>query len=373
MNKKTAIVAGAGIAGLAMARALSLKGYNVKVFDRSGFAIGASVRNFGMIWPIGQADGLYETAVRSRDIWRELGDKKAFWYRNTGSLHLAYEVDEWKVLNEAYDVFKNKRRVSLAGSKEVSVKSPAVVSNGLYGALYSEDEVIVDPREAIAGTAEYLQETMGVEFQWNTCIREVKTGCVITSDGHQHRCELIIICSGIDFETLYPDVFLTLDITKCKLQMMRFVSQNGWDIGPALCGGLSLIHYKSFSCTASLSELKNRYASELPQYLEYGIHVMVSQNGKGELTVGDSHQYGLTHDPFDQQLINDLILRYLGTFARFKDPTIIQTWNGLYPKLVGDRPYIFMSPEPGIYLFNGLGGNGMTLGFGLAEELTESL
>ena len=214
---------------------------------------------------------------------------------------------------------------------------------------------------------------MGVEFQWNTCIREVKTGCVITIDGHQHRCELIVICSGIDFEILYPDIFLTLDITKCKLQMMRFVSQNGWDIGPALCGGLSLIHYKSFSCTASLSELKNRYASELPQYLEYGIHVMVSQNGKGELTVGDSHQYGLTHDPFDQQLINDLILRYLGTFARFKDPTIIQTWNGLYPKLVGDRPYIFMSPEPGIYLFNGLGGNGMTLGFGLAEELTECL
>ena len=35
---------------------------------------------------------------------------------------------------------------------------------------------------------------------------------------------------------------------------------------------------------------------------------MVSQNGKGELTVGDSHEYGLTFSPFDEAYINDLII-----------------------------------------------------------------
>jgi hypothetical protein len=42
----------------------------------------------------------------------------------------------------------------------------------------------------------------------------------------------------------------------------------------------------------------------MSHYLDPGIHVMVAQNCNGELTVGDSHEYGLTFDPFDQAYIN---------------------------------------------------------------------
>jgi FAD dependent oxidoreductase TIGR03364 len=180
-----------------------------------------------------------------------------------------------------------------------------------------------------------------------------------------------MICNGADFETLYPSHMRDMPLTRCKLQMMRFASQQGWDIGPALCGGLSLIHYKSFGAAPSLQLLKQRIENEMPEYVQYGIHVMVSQNGRGELTVGDSHEYGLTHDPFDRQQINDLILKYLATFARFKEPSITETWNGTYSKLTNNEPYLFISPEQGVYIFNGLGGNGMTLSFGLAEQLVQ--
>lgn len=54
------------------------------------------------------------------------------------------------------------------------------------------------------------------------------------------KADLIVLCSGADFETLYPDRFASLPITKCKLQMMRLVPQpNDWRIGPPLCSGLS--------------------------------------------------------------------------------------------------------------------------------------
>ena len=89
--------------------------------------------------------------------------------------------------------------------------------------------------------------------------------------------------------------------------MMRLIAQeNNFRIGPALCGGLSLIHYKSFEVASSLPALKKYYAETMADYLKWGIHVMVSQNETGELTIGDSHEYGLVFDPFDKQFINQL-------------------------------------------------------------------
>ena len=125
--------------------------------------------------------------------------------------------------------------------------------------------------------------------------------------------------------------------------MMRFVNSNvDFRIGSALCGGLSLIHYESFKAAPSLHLLKERYGYELSEYLKLGIHVMVSQNGKGELTVGDSHEYGLTFSPFDEAYINDLILRYLKTFALTEDWNLVQSWHGIYPKMPNGKTNVFL-------------------------------
>ena len=43
---------------------------------------------------------------------------------------------------------------------------------------------------------------------------------------------------------------------------------------------------------------------------------MVAQNGRGELTVRDSHEYGGTHDLFDKNFINEMIIDYLRKFVQ---------------------------------------------------------
>ncbi|MCG8321530.1 MAG: TIGR03364 family FAD-dependent oxidoreductase [Cytophagales bacterium] len=371
MTKKKAIVVGAGIVGLATARSLALKNWQVEVFERHPKAQGASVRNFGMVWPIGQPPGkLYDRALRSREVWIEMAGEAKLWFERAGSLHLAHRPEEMAVIEEF--ALKNTRCQVLTPG-EAMKKSGAVIENGLLGALWSEDEVIVDPRQAICHLAELLARNYGVGFHWNTAVTEV-TYPKVKAGGQTYEADLIYVCSGADFETLFPEEFKKTDITKCKLQMMRLVSQpEGWRIGPALCGGLSLVHYGSFQAMDSHAALQRYYEEEHPTYLEWGLNVMVSQNGLGELTVGDSHEYGLNLTPFNQKVIDDMILQYLSTFARFKDWTVGTHWNGVYPKMKNGSTEIILTPEEGVTIVNGLGGAGMTLSFGLVEEVTAAV
>jgi FAD dependent oxidoreductase TIGR03364 len=375
MSQQTAIVIGAGIVGLATARALSLKGYQVTVIERSQKAVGASIRNFGMVWPIGQPDGiLYNRAIRSKQIWKEIADSIGLWYDEVGSLHLAYHQDEWDVIQELYTSFsENGRPVKLMDPHSITNEFKGINPLNLLGGLYSSTEMIIDPREALQRVPDYLKEYLGVSFIWNTTITEIVGNRLKAGDQHFHA-DIIFVCSGPDFETLFPELLADQPITKCKLQMMRFSpEEKDWRIGTSICGGLSLIHYQSFKAAKSLFKLKSRYNAEMGVYLDNGIHVMVSQNDNGELTVGDSHEYAHNFEPFDKTNLNELILDYLKTFALSSDWKMIQSWHGIYPKMTNSATELILHPQPKVYILNGLGGNGMTLSFGLAEETINSI
>ena len=240
MHHKSAIVIGAGIVGLATARALANKGFSVKVFERSQKAVGASSRNFGMIWPVGQPAGkMYNRAARSRDVWKEIsaGSNGNIWSEQAGSIHLAYHADEWQVLQELDEVFRKEGRVvALLGKDQLKERSGAVVQTGLLGGLYSADELIVDPGQAIAALPACLTEKLKIEFYWGKCVSYIADHAVHIGNGEKYEADLVFVCSGADFETLYPGEFAKLPITKCKLQMMRFVAQPGnWRIGSLPC------------------------------------------------------------------------------------------------------------------------------------------
>ncbi len=372
MQKRKAIVIGSGIVGLAVTRALSVKGFDVKVFERSHQAGGASVRNFGMVWPIGQPSGtLYNRAIRSREIWKEVATEAGIWHDECGSLHLAYNEEEWQVLQELESAFgKENRPVSLLEKQKLTERFEHINPDQLKGGLFSKDELLVDPREAIASLPDFLAAKYGVQFYWNRCVSYIADQTAYIGRDEEYGADLIFICSGADFETLYPEAFLDLPITKCKLQMMRTVAlPERFRIRTAVCGGLSLLHYNSFKAASSLSALHKKVLDEKKEYLDWGIHVMAAQNGKGEITIGDSHEYGNSFQPFDKLYVNKLIMDYLKTFLKINNNSIGETWHGVYPKLTNGNTELFISPEPGVYLVNGLGGAGMTLSFGLAEEL----
>lgn len=368
--KKSAIVVGAGIVGLAAARVLSNNGYAVTVIEKTQRAVGASIRNFGMIWPIGQPDGeLYQLALNSSQIWKDICASIGMWFNQSGSLHVAYSNEEWIVLNELFAQFeKEGRPVRLLTPSQISAKYPQVKQHNLLGGLFSSDEMIVDPRIAVAKVSDYLTTFPGVQFLWNHTVQEVGVGFVKCGN-MLFKADKIFVCSGQEIESLFPETFSALPIVKCKLQMMRLHLPDNRSVGTSVCGGLSLLHYTSFKKAPSLKILHNKVVTEMPEYIKYGIHVMISQHELGEITLGDSHEYGFTFDPFDNNYMNDLIVNYLNGFMHASNWVISSTWNGVYPKMTDGSSWYFNQVLQDVYILNGLGGAGMTLSFGVAEKL----
>jgi FAD dependent oxidoreductase TIGR03364 len=362
-------IVGAGIIGLAHAYLAAKAGRSVVVFERNPSAIGASLRNFGLIWPIGQPAGaLYSKALRSREIWLEILDEAGLPYYPTGSLHAAYRTDEAAVGTEFAD------RSEILGynctwltAKETLDCSSALNPGGLLGALWSPVELTVDPRLILSQLPHFLAARYGVAFHFNTAVQRIEMPLLIAGS-KTWRAEAIVLACGDDYQTLFPETLAGFGLKRCKLQMLRTAVQPpGWQLGPALAFGLTFRHYPAFQVCESLPALAARVATETPELDRWGIHVMVSQSADGSLTLGDSHQYDLGVDIFDRAEINRLILNFARRYVRAPSSEIDQLWHGVYSKYP-DKSYIRFSPAANVHGLIVTSGAGMTLAFGLAEE-----
>ena len=368
-QKVDVAIVGAGIIGLAHAYVAARAGRTVAIFERNPRAIGASIRNFGMIWPIGQPPGpLHELALRSREIWLDVLSQAGIAYRATGSLHAAYRADEAAVAQEFSEAGPNLGYscawLSPAATLE---KTNALRPDGLLGSLWSATELTVDPREVIARLPEFLSDQYGVRFFYNTAVTEVQQPHLVAGRERWHA-DQILIAAGDDFQTLFPDAFENHGLTRSKLQMLRTAHQPaGFDLGPSLAFGLSFKHYPTFEICPSLPKLKRRIAAETPEFDRWGIHVMASQTSAGEITLGDSHEYGLGVNIFDNPAIDDLILDYAREYLRLPCFTIAERWHGVYAKH-SELPYLRLTPQSGVQMITVTSGIGMTLSFGIAEQ-----
>ena len=181
------------------------------------------------------------------------------------------------------------------------------------------------------------------------------------------------MASGDDFHTLFPELFVDAGLTRCKLQMLRTVAQpERWSLGPSLAFGLTFRHYPTFDACKSLDALRARVARETPEFDQWGIHVMASENSARQITIGDSHEYGLHVGIFDRAEVNELILNYARKYLKVPDLSIAETWHGVYAKHP-TKPFLRLTPAEGVRVVTVTSGIGMTLSFGLAEQTHREL
>ena len=243
---------------------------------------------------------------------------------------------------------------------------------GLRVAYGAAPNLPIDPRQVIQSLPGFLAEQYNVQFVFGTAVTAIEPPVLHTGSG-RWQAETVIVCSGDDFETLYPQHYAASGLTRCKLQMMRTAPQpDGWQLGPSLAAGLTLRFYPAFQVCTTLPALSRRIAEETPEYDRWGIHALVSQTADGALTLGDSHEYSLAVDIFNKEEIDQIILRYTKQFLRAPDLTVAERWYGVYAKHP-EKPLVVMQPEDGVRIVASPGGSGMTLSFGVAEQSMRDL
>ena len=250
-------VVGAGIIGLAHAFHLAQRGRRVVVLERHPRALGASVRNFGMLWPIGQPSGSSrDLAMRSRSIWRDLLGRSRIWHQSAGSLHLAYSDDEAAVLEEfVREACESGFPCSLLAPVDVVERSPHTRYEGLIAAMWSPNETAVDSRVTLAALPAWLRAVLGVTFTSDMHV----TACVISPRLFAGRrtwaAERIWICGGDELQTRYR---MRSSRSGWSGASCRWRSQPmPWQLGPMLAAGLTLLHYRGFDRCPSLSAVRD--------------------------------------------------------------------------------------------------------------------
>jgi len=363
-------VVGAGILGLSCALAAARRDLNVVVIERATRALGASVRNFGLVTVTGQdPERVWPLARRSRDVWLEVAAQAGIPVLQRGVWIPAQRPESAAVL-EAFMQTATADGCELLTATAARTRCPDLATRNLQAALWSPHDLRIESREAIPALTAWLAREYGVRFLWETAVRKVDTPTLHTSHGPVSAAA-VVVCPGDDLETLYPERIKAAGIRRCTLQMMR-LSSPGYVLPGTVMSDLSLVRYEGFALLPAAALLRERLQAEQAEYFQHGIHLLIAQSADGSLVVGDSHHYGPAPVIFADERVSSLLLEEYEAVTGQRPPQIRERWTGTYS--VADRgPAFIEAPTPQTRLVMVTSGIGASTGFAIGEQVIAEL
>lgn len=364
-------VVGAGIVGLAHALAAAKVGCRVIVLERERRVVGASVRNFGFVTVTGQQRGeCYRRARRSRDIWDAVAPDVGIPVIHRGLVVAAHNDDSLAVLESFVADAEIGGECELLPRNQAIDRYPMLNRHGLVGALWSPHERRVDPRQAIPRLTDHLQTRHGVEFRFGSNVVGVSIPVIETQAG-KLMADRVVVCPGADFSGPLAERIAAMNLTKCKLHMMRLAAP-GWRLPAGIMSDSSLPRYLGYAELPAAAVVKERIARERPELIEHGIHLIVTQDTDGSLIVGDSHHYADPPNPFDSEQVGNLIIDLVRETLDIPLVQVVERWTGVYPSAEKDLA-IIDRPTDNVRLVLVTSGTGMSTAFAIGEEVIGEL
>lgn len=369
------IVVGGGILGTFHAYHALKRNLKVALVEKNTQPQGATVRNFGQVVPSGMDLKWQNFGRESLSIYNELQSQTDLTIRKNGSVYLASNEEELKLINELYDINRKNGYESVLLSKNDCMKKfDGLRSDYCKGGLFFPEELSIDSGEMIIKLHKLLQEKLDLKIYNNTTVIETyedNNQCVAqTSDGQQLQAAKIIICGGHEFKTLYPNVFNESDLVVTKLQMLQTKAQGIYSLQGNILTGLSIRRYESFQECPSFQKIK---ALEAPDSFEkrYGVHILFKQALDGSIILGDSHEYASAKDSdalgYDLNMeIDEFMISEAKKIIDLPTYEIQRRWFGIYSQCK-TKDIFEHNPSPNIHIITGIGGKGMTASGGFSK------
>ncbi|GCE23348.1 TIGR03364 family FAD-dependent oxidoreductase [Dictyobacter kobayashii] len=376
------IVIGAGVLGTFHAYFAAQKGYKVLLLERNPVPSDASTRNFGMqMQTIVETDSQWaQFTLDSRAIYQTIQQEHDISVEQKGSLYLASTETERIVLKEFAEKFAETYHCIFIEPEEVQRRYPFVQHSYCTGALYSWEDCTLEPLVLVQRVIDYATRATNIEYLPQTQVVEVTSspqGCLVKdAQGNRFSADQVFVCSGTQYQTLFPEVFSASGLKLCKLQMMSTVPQPQVVLPHSILSGHSIKRYPAFASCPSYRLLEQQEVDAELQ--KYGIHMLAKQAQDGSVILGDSHEYLAIEDvgrdtyEYTSWHINELLLQYAQNMLSLPDWRIQRMWNGYY-MIHPELPVYTHTIDNTIHIVTGIGGKGMSTGPGFSRHNIERI
>jgi FAD dependent oxidoreductase TIGR03364 len=361
------VVVGGGIVGTWHAFELVQAGFAVDHLEAEAGPLGASVRNFGLIWVSGRRSGAeLEVAQRARRRWEEVGSAVAgLGFRANGSLTVAAD-DTDRAVMQAFARLPDagERGITFLEPAEVRSANPEVRGDEVAGALHCVHDGTVEPRRAADALRADLERRAPERYAFHPGRRVVSLGprSVVDALGTRWEGDLVVVATGAAYDHLPQTAHHAAALRRVRLQMLETTPFPG-ALTTSLADADSLRYYPAYE-VAPLSRLP----PQNPVAAEHRIQLLLVQRLDGGLTIGDTHAYD---EPFDFALSEDPTEELLGRARRILGralPPVRRRWEGVYAQCLDGRVCLREEVEQSVWLVTGPGGRGMTCSPAIAAD-----
>jgi FAD dependent oxidoreductase TIGR03364 len=362
-----AVVVGGGIIGTWHAYELVQAGFRVDHLEAEAGPIGASVRNFGLVWVSGRRSGEeLEVARRARRRWEEVGSSVAgLGFRGNGSLTIATNATERAVMEDFASLDDaGERAITFLEPEEVRTLNPAVAGSAVVGALHCALDGAVEPRQATHALRAALEDRATDRYTFHPGRRVVSLAprAVVDALGTRWEGDLVVVATGAAYDHIPQTAHLGASLRRVRLQMLETAPFAG-TLTTSLADADSLRYYPAYE-VAPL----HRLPAQNPVAAEHRLQLLLVQRLDGGLTIGDTHAYD---EPFDFALSEDPTEELLARASRILGgalPAVRRRWEGVYAQCLDGRVCLREEVEQSVWMVTGPGGRGMTCSPAIAAD-----
>jgi FAD dependent oxidoreductase TIGR03364 len=375
------LVVGAGVMGTFHAYHARRAGLKVALIEQHKHPQSASTRNFGQVVPSGMNAKWQTIGRRSLALYKDLQQKVDLSLQPNGSVYIASNAEEESLIEEL--AVRNQTAdypSHLLTKAECLERWPVLHPKYCKAGLFFPEEISLDARVAVHRVIGYMVEQMGLDYFPACQIQQVEMAGndvrLFSSDGRAFAGVQAVICSGSEFQNLFPELFRESDLVATKLQMLRTEPQPSQPILGNILTGRTIRRYESFTECPSYAAIKAR-EPEMGFAKQYGVHILLTQAPDGTVVLGDSHEYADAKDKDDlgyelDNTINRFMMDEAMKIFQLQNWRIQSAWCGIYSQCK-TRDLFQETIDGRLHIVTGIGGKGMTGSPGFAEQHIEQL